>query len=262
MKNDLHASLATNQEAQPGLCVTHGAEPDQCFVLNRELLRMQEIERQRIARDLHDVVGQALLTVKLGLNRIFSELPEEAQQGDMASIRNDLALTIHTAIRAVRDMSYALRPPDLDQLGLPLSVSALCTEFQERSGLDADFLSTGLDKIALDFEAETNLYRLAQEALNNVEKHAQATKVIVRLVTSHPHVILRIADNGQGFEVAPVLAEARADKRLGLWSMFQRVKLIGGEVRLCSTPGTGTSIVVKIPYTGGDNGKALAHTPR
>lgn len=253
---------STQQEKQSGNVDQKFPDSDQCFALNRELLRIQEIERQRIARDLHDVVGQALLTVKLGLNMIFTQYPEFSDHEDVPVLRSNLAGAIHKAVRAVRDMTYTLRPPDLDQLGLPLAVSALCTDFKERCGFEIDFLSAGLERIALGFETETNLYRLTQEALSNVEKHALATKVMVRLVASHPNVILRVTDNGQGFEVGRVLAAAQAEKRLGLWSMFQRAKLLGGEVRLSSTLGVGTSVVVEIPQRGRGNGNGLAHTPR
>lgn len=236
------------------------ADLEQCTHFNRDLLHIHEVERQRIARDLHDVVGQALLTVKLELNMLFMQHPELAQRQGIATLRDKLSDAMHKAIRSVRDMTYALRPPDLDQLGLPLAMSALCTDFMERCGLETDYLSAGLDKVRLDFEIETHLYRLTQEALNNIEKHAMATKVMVRLVTSHPNVILHVADNGRGFEASRLTAGQASPKRLGLWGMRQRAKLLGGEVRVNSTPGRGTSIVAKIPYIGGANSNALAHT--
>lgn len=236
------------------------AELEQCVHFNRDLLYIHEVERQRIAKDLHDIVGQALLTVKLELNMLFVQHPEFADCQGVATLREKLSDAMHKAIRSVRDMTYALRPPDLDQLGLPLAMSALCTDFMERCGLETDYLSAGLDKVRLDFEIETHLYRLAQEALTNVEKHAMATKVMVRLVTSHPNVILHVADNGKGFEASRATAVQASQKHFGLWGMRQRANLLGGEVRINSTPGRGTSLVVKIPYTEGANSNALAHT--
>lgn len=254
---DDHSALPERQDGDSPM-----TDLEQCILFNRDLLHIHEVERQRIAKDLHDVVGQALLTVKLELNMMFLQHPDIADRQGIAALRENLTGAMHKAIRSVRDMTYALRPPDLDQLGLPLALSALCTDYTERCGFETDYLSAGLDRIHLGFEVETNLYRLAQEALRNVEKHAMATRVMVRLVASHPNVILHVADNGRGFEVARMLAASKSEKRLGLWGMRQRAKLLGGEVRVNSTPGTGTSMVVKIPYGGGGNCNDVAHTSR
>jgi two-component system NarL family sensor kinase len=114
--------------------------------------------------------------------------------------------------------------------------------------LRVDFHSAGMDDLKLDFDTEINLYRLIQEALTNVKKHADARHAIVRLVAAHPHIILRIEDNGKGFDVEGRLLRALDEKRMGLQDMEQRSNLLNGKLRIQSRMGEGTKILIEIPY--------------
>jgi signal transduction histidine kinase len=111
-----------------------------------------------------------------------------------------------------------------------------------------DFNSAGMDKLKLDFDTEINLYRIVQEGLNNIMKHADANQVIIKLVASFPKIILRIADDGKGFNVKDRSISAFNEKRMGLLSIKERVNLLGGKMRIKSHPKGGTKILIEAPF--------------
>ena len=167
--------------------------------LSRQLLKAQEAERQIISRELHDRVAQDLSTVKIGCDTLFDGSP--GIPGDLRGKAAELSSALQKAIMTVRDLSYDLRPPALDQLGTSEAVSQYCEDFSEKTGLTVRFNSAGMQGLRLDFDTEINLYRLVQEGLNNVAKHAAAGSVTVKLVSAYPSIILRIEDDGKGFDV-------------------------------------------------------------
>lgn len=215
------------------------------FALTKDIILVQEAERQRIARDLHDNVAQDLSSIVLKLETLFDGHdridPELYNRGDAA------ARVVKKAIAAVRDIAYGLRPPALDQLGLTRALENYCQEIARRAGVLIDFFSTGIESGTMDSDTEINVYRMLQEALNNVAKHARASKVTVRMVKSHPDIILRIEDNGRGFDVARRLAQAADEKRMGIRSMEERARLIGGSMEIQSLAGKGTRIIFTVP---------------
>jgi signal transduction histidine kinase len=154
---------------------------------------------------------------------------------------------VRGAIAAVRDISYGLRPPALDQLGLMLAMENHCAETARRTGIDISFQAVGMDGVSLDFDTEINLYRMVQEALNNTAKHAGATRASVRLVRSHPDLLIRIEDNGRGFDVDRRMSESVMEKRMGLRSMEERARLISGTMEIQAQSGAGTRIIFRIP---------------
>ncbi|MFO7740447.1 MAG: PAS domain S-box protein, partial [Desulfatiglandaceae bacterium] len=189
---------------------------ERIHALTHQLMKAQENERQRISLYLHDDVAQNLSSLKIGLETIFDD-----PHASLPSLRQkaaELAQILQAAISAVRDLAYDQRPPSLDQLGLIQAVFLYCENFSEEYGTRVDFQSAGMDNLRLDFDTEINLYRLIQEALTNVRKHADAGQVIVRLVAAHPHIILRIEDNGKGFDVQRRSERALDEKRMGLQS--------------------------------------------
>ena len=213
--------------------------------LTKDIISVQEAERQRIARDLHDNVAQDLSSIVLNLETLFDghdDLDPEIHRRGEAT-----AQVVKKAIAAVRDIAYGLRPPALDQLGLTRALENYCQEISGRSGVVIDFFSTGIESGSLDSDAEINIYRMLQEGLNNVAKHARASKVTVRMVKSHPDIILRIEDNGRGFDVVTRLAEAAEEKRMGVRSMEERARLLGGTLEIQSLVGKGTRIIVTVP---------------
>lgn len=231
---ELSAEVEERQKAQ-----------EHILSLTQQLIRIQEDERQRIARDLHDNVAQDLSSIVLNMETLFDGHsiiePQVLERGKAVT---DI---VRGAIGSVRTIAYGLRPPALDQLGLPRAIKQYCDEIADRCGVDIDFFATGIENATLDFDTEINIYRMIQEALNNMAKHAEAERASVRLVRSHPDLLIRIEDNGGGFEVGKRMSEAVEEKRMGLKSMEERARLIGGSMEVQSLVGTGTRIIFKIP---------------
>ena len=221
--------------------------------LNQQLIKTQEIERQRLSCDLHDNLAQDLSTLKIRLDTLFDDQPDISAEKRKKVF--ELSTMVKRAIMGVRNLAYDLHPTSLNQLGMVQTLNRYCQEFSERNGLDVDFSSVGLDSTKLDFDTEIALYRLIQEGLSNIQKHAGASHVSVRLVTSHPHIILRIEDNGKGFMLKRRLKGALEEKRMGIQSMGQRVALLNGKIEIKSRPGRGTRIVVEVPYKEKNNGQ-------
>ncbi len=227
-------------------------------VLPQKLLQAQEKARQRIARDLHDQVAQDLFTVKIACETLFDNEP--AAPLEARSRLLDLTRMVQGSIVAVRNLAYDLRPPGLDQRGLVRTISQYCQDFSDRHGVSVDFHAAGLDALKLDFDTEINLYRLVQEALNNVKKHAHAKHVTVRMIGSSPNIVLRIEDDGKGFDVNERLASAVKEKRLGLRSMEERVMMLEGQIRIHSRAMDGTRIFIEVPNKGKKNVAKQKHT--
>jgi len=227
-------------------------------VLPQKLLQAQEKALQRIARDLHDQIAQDLFTVKIACETLFDD--ESAVPSEKRHRLLDLTRMVQGSIVAVRNLAYELRPPGLDQRGLVRTVYQYCQDFSDRYGVSVDFHAVGLDGLKLDFDTEINLYRLVQEALNNVKKHANAKHVTVRMIGSFPNIVLRIEDDGKGFDVNDRLASAVKEKRLGLRSMEERVCLLDGAMRIRSRAMKGTKILVEVPHKAKKNVAKQKHT--
>ena len=209
------------------------------------MIKAQENERNRIAGYLHDHVAQDFSSLKIGLETLFDHQHEVPTEMD-TRIR-ELSKILQDSITAVRDLSYDLHPPGMDQLGLVRTVNQFCEDFSEKNDVNVDFYAAGMKDLKLDFDTEINLYRLIQEGLNNIKKHAQASHAAVRLVASSPNIILRIEDNGQGFDVERRLARSFKEKRLGLSSMEERVSLLEGTISIKSQLSKGTSLFIEVP---------------
>lgn len=228
--------------------------------LTHALINAHESERQMISRELHDRIAQDLSTLKIGFDTLLynqaAVSPEENQKtmGFSEIFTNTIA--------AVRDLSYDLRPPFLDQMGLVETISNFCGSFSEAHGLNVHFNAAGMENLKLNFETEINLYRLVQEGLNNIRKHAEAADAFVKLIAASPNIILRIEDNGQGFDVERRLEAATNEKRMGLRSMEERTFLLGGKMTVESLPLKGTKILIKIPQKKGKNGAKENDTGR
>jgi signal transduction histidine kinase len=217
--------------------------------LSRELIRAQENERQRIARELHDNAAQELSMLRMGMEGLPGLIADRAGEAgrEAADAARELCARLGTVIGSLRDLSYDLLPPALDQLGLAETAFRLCEDFGARHGLTVDCFADGMDAVHPGFTTSVNLYRVLQEALANARKHARASRVTVRLISSHPSIILRVQDDGQGFDPKTRLSEALAEKHMGLWSMRERVRLLGGRLSIRARPGKGTCILVEVP---------------
>lgn len=211
--------------------------------LTSRVFSAQETERQRIARDLHDNVAQDLSSALVAIEAL-----EASTDADIPMLGGmEISQVLRKSVAAVRDIAYGLHPSGLEQLGLGTAVQRLCDDFQANHDISLDFSSTGIDALHFDFEAATNIYRIIQEALNNAAKHAQAGRMAVRLVAAHPDIIIRVEDDGAGFDVPERLMEAAGNKRMGLRSIEERSRLLGGEATIHSVPGSGTKITIKLP---------------
>ncbi|MDH4206157.1 MAG: PAS domain S-box protein [Desulfobacteraceae bacterium] len=214
--------------------------------LSQQLIKTRELERQRIARDLHDNVAQELSLLKISWETLFDNhplIPDEIRQKT-----SELSKILQRSISAIRDMAYDLHPPGLYQLGLVHTIYQYCEEFSEKNDIDIDFFAAGLDDLKIPSNTEINMYRLIQEGLWNIKKHAEAAKVTIKLVASFPNIILRIEDDGKGFNVKERLTAASKEKRMGLRSMEERVSLLNGKMKIQSRPKEGTKIFIEVPY--------------
>lgn len=196
------------------------------------LLHAQEEERGRISRDLHDQIGQALTGLLLGLDAAI-ESPDPAELARLKDLTS-------SALSDVRRIALDLRPSVLDELGLDAAVRRFARDLQERHGLNVQ-VTVHLPRLSR--QAETVLYRVAQEALTNVARHAQADSVSVVATASEQQVQLVVEDDGVGFDEASL---APADQ-VGLMGMRERMELLGGLVRIESEPGRGTIVYARMP---------------
>jgi PAS domain S-box-containing protein len=206
--------------------------------LSRQLVQVQESERRAIGRELHDQIGQMLTAIKITLE-IASQLPPEA-----ATQKNQQAQAIASdLLKRISQLSLELRPPMLDDLGLVPALLWHLTQFQEHSGLRVDFKHSGAEDLRFNLEIETTAYRLIQEALTNVARHARATLVRLKVQVREAGMDLEIEDNGQGFNTEAALAQNR-----GVSSMHERARLLGGALQIASQAGHGTKITVQLPF--------------
>ena len=194
----------------------------------------------RIARELHDGTGQSLTSLILQLEALEGVESLEQVRERAAQLRGLVAGTLEEVQRHVR----ALRPTLLDDLGLVLALERLVEGYRAVTGLKTDFVVQGLGTARLSPTLETTLYRIVQEALTNVVKHARAETVSVLLERRGPAVIAVVEDDGAGFDVA---AARNEEKSLGLASMEERASLLGGVLTIESQPGAGTTIVAEVP---------------
>ncbi len=215
---------------------------EQVHQLSQELLSVQERERQQIALYLHDQVAQELSSLKIATGELFSDA-DEARAEELRGWSSQL----DRCIRTVRELSYNLRPPGLEQIGLTSALADLCRDFSRKTGIPVKFSKAGADNLQLAFEYAINIYRLAQEALNNTAKHAAARQAEVRLICSWPNLILRIEDDGCGFSPEETCRRARREKRFGLLGMEERVRMMRGVFRIQSAPQEGVKIFIELP---------------
>jgi len=218
---------------------------DKVRILSQQLMKAQEIERQRLSCDLHDHLAQELSTLKFGIDTLFDnqiEVPVTIKQKVA-----DLSDIAHKIIADIRNMAYFLRPDALDNLGLVRAILQYCENFSAKNNIKVDFLSAGIDDSKLNFDTNIAIYRLIQEGLNNVKKHADAIQATIRLIASYPDIILLIEDNGKGFDVKRGLISAQNEKRMGLLSMEQRVASLSGKMKVESRLMHGTKIIIEIP---------------
>lgn len=228
--------------------ITSRVAAEQALLASKEELRelaaaahsVREQEQSRIAREMHDELGQALTALKLDVGWLRTRLAADVP--DVLARLAGMQSMLDETVTATRRISADLRPLILDDLGLVPAVEWLVRTFRERNGIECE-LRLGVDELELDEARATALFRILQESLTNVVRHAGATAVEVALavVAGHAHLVIR--DNGQGFDPAA----PRERKSYGLLGLRERTLLLGGQVEIRSAPGQGTTVEVTIP---------------
>ena len=202
----------------------------------RRVVAGQEVERRRLARELHDETGQALTSILLGLRAV----DEAGNRDDVAKAVADLRELVVATLQDVRRLAVQLRPKVLDDFGLVPALERLAQAFSESSGIGVELEAT-VGEGRLPTEVETTVYRIVQEALTNVVKHAQATEVSILLVRRDGLLTAVLEDNGAGFDPGAVTSDS-----LGLEGMRERVALHDGRLTIETAPGSGTTLRVEV----------------
>ena len=211
-------------------------------VLSRRLVEAQETERRNIARELHDEIGQALTVMQLNLQAMLQSPGTDA----LTPRLNESLTVVERVLEQVQDISLNLRPSMLDDLGLEPALVWLTNRQAELAGLKGEVQADALEQ-RLDPAVETECFRIAQEALTNVVRHAQAKAVTVELRKEDGQIHLRVRDDGIGFDVAAIREKAVRGASLGVLSMEERAALAGGGLELTSIPGQGTEVHAWFP---------------
>lgn len=242
MTTEVTPTLAEAQSRYQQLLQRLEANERDFHRLGRSVLRVQEDERRRLARDLHDGIGQNLTALKLRLAQISDALPPELQ-ALRASLDDAVALCSDT-LDDTRQLSRLLRPPILDDLGLEPAMRWLARSLGEAAGIA---IAVEIEPMPeLDGELQTLLFRITQEALNNVVRHASAHSVLVHLVERSGRLQLQIVDDGCGFDPEG----ARGNGGIGLGGIRERLQLFNGQLELHSTVGHGTRLRAVVPLDG------------
>jgi signal transduction histidine kinase len=217
-------------------------------LFSRQLLSSQEQERKRIAAGLHDSLGQQLLIIKNWAMIELSSVREDRSREGLTEI----SATASQAIEEVREIIYDLRPYQLDKIGLASTIRFMIEKIAAASHIEFDLEISDIDGL-LSYDAEITLYRIVQESVNNIVKHSHATKARVAIERDGRSINLTIEDNGCGF--APEAAKADGQRSgLGLSSLSERVRILGGKQTIQSSPGAGTRISITIAAEKGSEG--------
>src|SRR6266404_8102832 len=208
--------------------------------LSTKLVDAQETERRSISRELHDEVGQALGLLLLDAGRLSKQLASSDEKGQETVQR--IKTLAERTLQEVRNMALLLRPSMLDDLGLVAAVEWYAREMSRRGETEVEVRSENVTEDLAD-EMKLCVYRVVQEALNNAQRHAHAKNVVVELTQADGAIRVKIADDGSGFD-------AKRTRGMGLLGMEERVKRLGGKIKVESQPGKGTTIEAELPLTG------------
>jgi two-component system NarL family sensor kinase len=215
---------------------------DQMSLLNQQIIDSQENERQRVSRELHDGVNQLLVAAKYRLENLQKESDENIKASELEASKKAMEL----AIVELRRISRDLRPPQLDDLGLVAGIDSYINDLRKRTDLELIF-EHDIEGVQMVPEVETTLYRIVQEALHNVEKHAQAKGVDIILQREGKKLLLTVSDDGKGFVVVTdKKSKDFARDSMGLQNMKERIQAIGGDFKVTSNLSEGTEIRVSL----------------
>ena len=219
---------------------------DQLRGLSQQLVQMQETQYRHLAKELHDRVGQDMTAININLNIMRTLLPQTISK-DVLSRLSDTEKLVREIVVHMRTIMAEFRPPMLDQYGLAAALHWYSEQYSRRTNIEIKVNDQFLKDTRLPSELEIALFRIAQEALNNVAKHAQASQVDIELIESQENIIMTVTDNGVGFD-----APAQSISSPGHWgvtNMQERARAVNGDFLLRSVPGQGTQVVVKVRKT-------------
>ena len=223
------------------LMMTIHRHREELKVLTARLFQSQELERRRIARELHDDAGQVLTGINYTLETICRNLSVESES--TRKLFHEVKKQINQTYQDIRRLSYTLHPALLSDMGLEPALDSYMTSIAKHSELNIDFKMVGFEK-RLNLDIETMLYRLSQEVLTNTLKHSGARHFKLSIVKSYPHIIFAAQDDGIGFDACEI---NQHQDTLGLLSMRERASMLGGSFSLQTAKGKGTQIRIKIP---------------
>ncbi len=242
----LRAFDEENQRRIQALSDAQKVEQQRLRDLQGELLRRtvqaQELERQRIARELHDETGQTLTALGLGLSGLSQSIPTKPSQAIQQA--QQLRQLAGNGLVELQRLVSGLHPPQLDELGLAAALRWYAQETGERFKLPVR-VNSSVDENEISDEVRLTIFRITQEAITNIIRHAHATRVEVNLERRGVYIVLTVQDDGRGFDVVQVL-EGSESNYLGLLGMIERAGLIGGTCRILSSPGQGTTVEVQV----------------
>lgn len=222
----------------------------------RKLFKVQEAERRRIARELHDEFGQHLTGLKFDLTWLRSNLGQRPRAVNPASLikkTEAMIAAVEALMVSIRQTATSLHPSMLDDLGLLPAVECLAKEFQTRTGIQCSTLiDPALGDLKITLDSSTALYRIVQEFLTNVVRHAQASAVNITLFERTEELVLELVDNGKGID----RHQMKQRGSLGLRGMCDRVAMLDGTVAIVGEPGHGTTISITLPFAALIEGKA------
>jgi PAS domain S-box-containing protein len=247
VNHELRTEIAERQRAEEQLKTSL----DQLRALTARLQSVREEERTSISREIHDELGQACTAIKMDLALIGRRLTKR-QTPLRAKVDSAIQL-VDSLIVTLRRIASELRPRTLDDLGLPAALESQAQEFESRTGIRCS-VTLPQEPLHLDADRSTAIFRIYQESLTNVARHAHATRVEALLEMQDDRIIFQVIDNGSGFDPA----EAKARKSLGLVGMQERALLLNGDLKIEGAPGAGTTLTLTIPLprpvAGGKNG--------
>jgi len=248
VNHEMRTEIAERQRAEEQLRKSR----DQLRALAARLQSVREEERTYIAREIHDELGQACTAIKMDLALIGRKLTKR-QTALRAKVESSIELVDGTIV-TLRRIASELRPRTLDDLGLPAALEAQAQEFESRTGIHCS-VTLPPEPLALDTDRSTAIFRIFQESLTNVARHAHATRVEARLQLERDRIVFQVFDNGTGFD--PEVAKAR--KSLGLIGMQERALLLNGEFKTEGVPGAGTTMTLTIPFPPTEGGGKIRH---
>ena len=243
-------SLRRSEQHSGQLLAQSQQMQEQLRLLSRQLLSAQEEERKQISRELHDVIAQTLTGINVRLATLKKEAAFNTENLDRNIARTQRL--VQQSVDIVHRFARELRPAVLDDLGLIPALHTFMKSFRARTGIRVSLSAfAAVEKVNGD--KRTVLYRVAQEALTNVARHAQASQAEVRIQKLDGAICMKIKDDGKGFQEERGL-HGKKNKRLGLLGMRERLEMVGGNLTIESTPGKGTTIQAQVPFADGRAG--------